>query len=1534
MSTSHDNNHPAGMAEGVAVIGMSGRFPGANDIETFWNNLREGRETISRFSDEELEQAGVDPAHINNPNYVPAKGMLAQADLFDAAFFGYTPREAELMDPQHRIFLECAWAALENAGYDATTYDGPIGVFAGCSKNSYLLSRVASGLSNMASLDLNIGNSPDFLSTRVSYKLNLKGPSLTVQTACSTSLVAVCLGYQSLLDYQCDMVLAGGASVTVPRVRGYPYMEGSIGSPDGHCRAFDALAAGTVGGEGVGVVVLKRLADALRDGDTIDAVIAGAAINNDGALKVGYTAPSVEGQAEVISMALGLADIDPDTIGYMEAHGTGTRLGDPIEIAALTRAFRVSTGRKQYCALGSVKTNVGHLDAAAGIAGFIKTVLSLKHCELVPSLHFSEPNPELHLDQTPFEVNVAFRPWPQGEVPRRAGVSSFGIGGTNAHIVLQEAPAIAEAGVARPLQMITLSARTSSALETATQNLADALEAIPQQQFGDAAYTMNVGRKRLTHRRLVIAADAKAAAGAMKTLDRKRVVDAVVEAVNRPVAFMFPGQGAQYCGMGAGLYRNEPEFRDTLDHVAQKLEEQLGLDLRELLYPDPEHAEQAAERLNQTQFTQPALFAVEYAMARLWMSWGIKPDTMIGHSIGEYVAACLAGVFNLDDALSLVSARGRLMQAAPRGSMLAVALPESAMSQHLPHDVSLAAVNEMGQCVVAGPSARIAELKSSLEERDITCHPLATSHAFHSAMMDEVLAPYAERLHGVVLQPPRIAFLSNLTGTWISDTQATDPGYWTRHLREAVRFAAGLEVLLENPQQVLIEVGPGAVLAGLAARSPQWNSSHVSVSTTGRARDADGEYESVLMGLGRLWLSGLNLNWHGFYQHEKRCRVPLPTYPFERTRFWMEAASPASREHTALAKAADIADWFYAPSWQRSVPPPSAGMVSKWLLLGEDSPLKNGLSARLETAGAEVIRIRAAAGFSRIGAHDFGIEPGTPGDYQLLFNALHSDDWWPERIVHLWGAESDAIDNKYPRLPSERELYSLACLANALAQPGSETAVDLAVLTFAAQEVLAHDPISPARAAVTGLARVIPQECERITCRVVDLDRSAAGGDGRALEKILHELVSPARDLMVAYRDGYRWLQCFTPFTAPPLDDNVLRQGGVYLITGGLGKIGLKIACELAERVHARLVLIGRSGVPDRSTWPDLLQSDDARTIRRIEGVMRIESAGGEVLVLAADVSDPGAVREAVAAAEQRFGEINAVVHAAGTTTGETLDAVRTLEREAFDAQLGSKLLGAWNLDAALVGRRLDFKLLMSSLSSVLGGLGLGAYAAANAALDALACVEAEGESPPWRAVDWDAWRFGEVADAGATQLARLAMTPEEGTDALLRALGTCGVARIAVSTADLGRRLAQSKVLRLEAEKQAPQTGSEGASYERPEMDQSFAEPENELQQRIAGVWQEFLGIGRVGVLDDFFALGGHSLLSLRIISRLNAELELELPVNVIFEHPTIAELAQHIESAALDVDEAKMAELLDLVEGLSDEELQTHLGNKDDDS
>ena len=878
----------------IAVVGMAGRFPGARNVDEFWRRLCDGDELVSFFSGEELSRRGVDRATLDDAHYVRAEAVLEDVELFDASFFGFTPREAKTLDPQHRVFLEESWTALENAGYDSETYRGRIGVFAGESLNTYFLHNLYPNqklLESLGASQVMIANDRDYLATQVSFRMNLTGPSLSIQTACSTSLVAVHLACQSLLNRECDMALAGGVSISVPQGLGGHYQEGGIISPDGHCRAFDAKARGTVKGSGAGVVVLKRLADAINDGDTIHAVIKASAINNDGAMKVGYTAPGVEGQASVIEEALALAAIEPETIGYVEAHGTGTALGDPVEIAALTQAFRTGTDANGFCAIGSVKTNIGHLDAAAGVAGLIKTILALKHGQIPPSLHFEEPNPNIDFANSPFFVNTELRTWREERMPRRAGVSSFGIGGTNAHVVLEEAPAAsASAAPSGSPQLLVLSARTQDAAAQASINVAAYLDQHPELDLADVAYTLSAGRRAFEHRVALVCRDRADAIATLRTRDRSRVSFGASQYQKRPVAFMFPGQGAQYVGMGRGLYEREPVFRAELDHCADLLRERLGIDLREIIYADDLPPSEAAARLADTRFAQPALFAVEYALAKLWMAWGVVPRAMIGHSIGEYVAACLAGVFSLEDALRLVAARGEIMQRLPRGAMLAVSLTRDDVEPLLSEQVSLAALNSPSLCVLSGTVDAIDQLERRLTGEGVICRRVHTSHAFHSAMMEPAVDEFAEIVRTVERRPPQIPYLSNVTGTWSTDAQAIDPSYWARHLREAVQFSAGIAELLNDPALVLLEVGPGETLGTLAAQQPG-ALDRVAVASLRAPKAERSEDEFLLKSAGRLWLAGVEIDWSGFYSTQPRRRVPLPPYPFERRHYWIDPPS-------------------------------------------------------------------------------------------------------------------------------------------------------------------------------------------------------------------------------------------------------------------------------------------------------------------------------------------------------------------------------------------------------------------------------------------------------------------------------------------------------------------------------------------------------------------------------------------------------------------------------------------------------------------
>ncbi|HEX3131502.1 MAG TPA: amino acid adenylation domain-containing protein, partial [Thermoanaerobaculia bacterium] len=877
----------------LAIVGLSCRFPGARDADELWRNLRDGVESIRRLSRENLAALGADPALLDDPAWVPAVAMPEDFDRFDARFFGLSAREAEVLDPQQRLFLEAAWTALEDAGCDPETTGERVGVFAGAGLSVYLVRHLVpqAEARSLDPLQAMIANMPDSLTARVSYKLGLRGPSFSVQSACSTSMVAVHQARLSLLAGECDVALAGGVSLPLSHLAGYRYQEGSIASPDGHCRAFDARARGTVFGGGAGVVVLKRLEDALADGDAIRAVLLGSAVNNDGSLKVGFTAPSVEGQEEVLREALAAAGVEPGSISYVEAHGTGTEVGDPIEVQALSR---VLGGRDQACALGSVKTNFGHLDTAAGVAGLIKTVLALQNRRIPPSLHYETPNPAIDFERSPVRVNRHLADW-RSEGPRRAGVSSFGIGGTNAHAVLEEAPPISPSSPARRgWHLLVLSARTPEALERATQNLADHFRRHPDLDpsgMEDVAWTLQAGRRAFRHRRAVVCRGPEDAAEALESLDPARVWTGDGDDGPRPVAFLLSGQGSQHPGMGRELYEAEPVFRREIDRCA----EWLDFDLRGALWGEGA----SDERLRRTEIAQPALFAFEYALARLWQDWGIAPDALLGHSVGEYVAACLAGVMTLEDALALVAARGRLMADVAPGEMLAVPLPEREVAALLAGfpDLSLAAVNEPSRCVIAGPAASIKALEGRLGEAGVSGRRLHTSRAFHSAMMEPVLDRFEAEVRKVRLSPPSLPFLSNVTGAWITAAEATDPAYWRRHLRQAVRFADGVAELVRAPRRTLLEVGPGTALATMAKRQAAGAEVLASSPHPGD-RDPSGT-RSLLAALGRLWIGGQPVDWRRVRGDERRLRVPLPTYPFERQRFWIEPLAVAPKTERA-----------------------------------------------------------------------------------------------------------------------------------------------------------------------------------------------------------------------------------------------------------------------------------------------------------------------------------------------------------------------------------------------------------------------------------------------------------------------------------------------------------------------------------------------------------------------------------------------------------------------------------------------------------
>ncbi|MCP4108253.1 MAG: SDR family NAD(P)-dependent oxidoreductase, partial [Desulfobacteraceae bacterium] len=1547
---------------GIAVIGMSGRFPGADNIDEFWQNIKNGKESVSFFSDEELIDSGVEPSLLNSPNYVKAKGVLSDIDLFDALFFGFNPREAEIMGVQHRIFLECAWKALEDAGCNPDNYNGLIGVYAGAGMNTYLINNLCQNIGKLTPSEIYqavISNDKDSLPTLASYKLNLKGPSIGIQTACSTSLVAVHMACQSLLNSECDMALAGGISVDVPHKTGYLYEQGMILSPDGHCRAFDANACGTVSGNGCGIVVLKRFEDALADRDCIYAVIRGSAVNNDGSMKVGFTAPSVDGQAGVIAEAIAVAGIDPDTITYIEAHGTGTIMGDPIEIAALTQVFHTEKAdKKKYCAIGSVKTNIGHLDTAAGVTGLIKTVLALKNKVIPPSLNFEKPNSKIDFANSPFHVNTNLSEWKTHGTPRRAGVSSFGIGGTNAHVVLEEFGNLKlETGnwKLEDQHLLVLSAKTGSALDAATDNLAEHLKQNPDLNLADAAYTLQVGRKAFNHRRIVVCRDIAEAEKNLRTLDPKRVFSKFNEQEKQHVVFMFPGQGSQYVNMGLGLYQNEPVFRRQIDLCSEILKPFLKTDLRCLLYPAGDETEDAAQKLKQTAVAQAAVFTVEYALAVLWMEWGIRPGAMIGHSIGEYAAACLANVFSMEDALWLVAERGQMMQQIPGGSMLAVSLPEKEISIILENsgkEVSLSAVNGPSLCVVSGRKEAVEILQVQLEKQDIQCRLLHTSHAFHSEMMEPVTEAFAEKISQVTLKPPQIPFISDVTGTWITQEQSTDPDYWIRHLRQTVRFADGLGRLLEEPDRILLEVGPGRTLSTFATGRPDRKPGQTVLTSMRHPKDSHSDAEFILTTLGRLWLAGVRPDWAGFYAHEKRQRVHLPTYPFERKRYWIEpgdrpqqvleiAEESQKIVNARISKKPDIADWFYVPSWKCSPLPPFSNSQFQssytWLLFIDECGLGDQLSERLEQAGQNVITVRSGSEFGRLSDKAFMLNRKEGDDYESLISELMSNPGKiPEKIVHLWSVTRNNPETSFDS-ESDSGFYSLLFLAQAISGQNSAVPFHITVVSDNIHQVTGEESLCPGKATALGPVKVIPQEYSNIRFKHIDvvIPESEAEKEKKVTIPLLTEMIAETTDTTIAFRGNSRWVQIFEPvrLEAENKTETIpLRERGVYLITGGLGGIGLILAEYLAKTVKARLVLTGRSSLPPREEWDQwtAVHGEQNDISRKLFKIRDIEDLGAKALPLSADAADEEQMRKVIVQAENIFGPINGVIHAAGNTRENAFLLIKETGKTICEGHFQPKAHGLLILEKILREKKPDFCLLMSSLSSVLGGLGFAAYSAANIFMDTFV-TSANSDTDKfrrWISVNWDGWNFGKEQELIGS-IKHLAVTPQEGTEAFRRILSVCPGRQVIVSSGDLQARFDQWIRLGDSPDTDPVKTEISYERHTRPGLETPYTPPENDTERIIADRWQTILGIDKIGIHDNFFELGGNSLVAVQLISWINETFWTELTLDTIFNTTTVAELAGSIESIhdSLEDDSEKIARKLEFVEGLSEDEVKIFL-------
>ena len=1358
----------------IAIVGMAMRVPGAQNPQEYWENVRDGVESVRHLSEEELLEAGESPEALRHPDYVRATGGLDNMSMFDGEFFGFSPKESAILDPQHRHFTECCWEALEDAAHPPEKFEGQIGLFGGCGMGSYFYFNICSNRELVDSVGhfllRHTGNDKDFLVTRVSYLLDLKGPSVNVQTACSTSLVATHLACQSLLSGESDMALAGGVTILQPHDRGYIYHEGEVLSPDGHCHAFDHRAQGTVLTSGAGVVVLRRLKDAIEDGDNIYAVIRGSAINNDGGSKVGYLAPSVDGQAAAMSEAYAVADINPETLDYIECHGTGTYMGDPIEVSALTQAFNQHTEKTGFCRLASVKTNIGHLDTAAGVAGLIKVAKSLENKQIAPTINFEAPNPVIEFESTPFVVNQELCDWPETDSPKRAAVNSLGVGGTNAHVIVEEAPAAQITTESnRGHQLLMLSARNNKALEGNSKKLAEYLRGNPDTPLADVAYTLDVGRRGFDRRRVLVVSNREEAIEFLESGNPRRLFNHGVTEATGSVAFMFSGAGTQYPRMAAGLYEAEPVFRKHLDRGINLLNEKTGYDFRKLFFAESDQLDAASAELEITERQLPAIFVLEIALAELWKSWNIHPEVMIGHSMGENTAACLAGVLSYEDTLDLMILRGVLMTRAPAGAMTSVALPPDELTPLLAGEIDLAIINTPNLCVASGAVEAVEALEQKLTERDVDFRRLQIPVAAHSRMFDPILAEFRQFLESVELQPPSIPFISNRTGKLITDEQATDPGYWVDHLRHTVFFADGIETLLSKPGRVLIELGPGQALASFAKQHPN-SRQQANVIPTMRHRDdemADSAF--FLASVGRCWASGLEIDFGKLREGETRKRVQLPTYAWSHQSYFIEPTvlETQGEDLANLTRIEKLADWGHVPVWERQgVTGALDGEPRSWLLFMDDAGVGRRLQKRLIARGDTVVCVERGDAYLKRDEHTYTIAPerGRAG-YDVLVQDLVASGKVPTHIAHLWlvtAEERFRPGSSFFHQNLQDGFYSLFFIAQALGDENVATPLQIDVVSNGMQGVDADDAVLyPEKATALGPVKVIPRELPGVTCRSIDVrlpvrpENTLAGlrssfknrGDSNAetLDSVADlletELLGEASGEDVAHRGRERLVRHYRAerLVKPGTEQTSgLRVGGTYLITGGLGGLGLTMAERLATELKAKLVLVGRTPMPEREEWDDWLRSrgGDDSVGRKIRKVQELERAGAEVLVLAGDVTNPDQMRDIFQAAGARFGVVHGVLHTAGVVKDELIQL--KLESNIADV-FGPKVHGTVVLDSLLEEAGIELLVLFSSTSSIAAPGGQIDYVAANAYLDAYATSKRKS-SVRTVAVNWGIW--------------------------------------------------------------------------------------------------------------------------------------------------------------------------------------------------
>jgi len=1518
----------------IAIIGMSCRFPGAKNISDFWDNLLKGKESVKQLTDQEILESGVESSYLDNSSYVKASPVLDGPGLFDAPFFGFTSSEALRLDPQHRILLTCAHEALENAGYDPGKFSGRIGVYTGSAMNTYLLNTRLFEKIHDEYIPTLIGNDKDFLSTRISYKLNLKGPSVNVQTACSTSLVAVHLACQSLLMEESDMMIAGAVSVKVPHYAGYVYDGGGIVSPDGHVRAFDAKANGTVFGSGAGIIVLKRLYDAVNDHDNILAVIKGSAINNDGFEKAAFTAPGIKSQADVVVEAISNSGITAEDISYIETHGSGTPVGDPIEIAALNRAFRKYTDKKNFCAIGSVKTNIGHLDAAAGIAGIIKTVLALQNRKIPASINYEEPNHEINFSETPFYVNSSLTEW-ESKNKRIAGVMSTGMGGTNAHIIIEEAPEIRKQSQTESPALILLSARDETAVEIQTSQLHNYLSDNTKLNLRDAAYTLQCGRKEFEIRKFLVAENRLQAIGLLKQNNSKKVFTGKIQSFSkRPVIFLLPGLGDHYVGMGYDLYCEVQVFKDEVDKCAEILRKYLDCDIRDILYPvnlckkvpdgsidlkkmlagrntnvdDPNSI-----KLNQTLYAQPALFTIEYALAKLWIHLEIVPDALAGHSMGEYVAACLSGVLSLDDALKLIAKRAELVSSLPPGRMLAVTLPEKEILPLLDEQLSISLINSPDLCVVAGAEESVNKFEKVLSRRNILYRRVQNAHAFHSKMMDPIFNNLVDEVKQVKLNSPQIPFISNVTGDWISESEAINPYYWAKHSTNTSRFSEALEKVWQVENCILLEAGPGNTLSVLAQQHPAKDKSCTQTAFPSMRPEYENQSDLnyLLKCIGKLWLNGVSIKWEKLYEEDNQPgRIPLPTYPFQEKNYWLKTKIPAGDIREKKDKLKEFENWFYIPGWERSDFRYSyentldANHKKLWLIFLDNNGLGLQLQEMLKNNNREVITIELNNSYRKDNTGNYSVDTRSQQHYEFLFNEIKSLNADSLNIIHLGcfsKQDNTGFDYNNDSI-QDHGFYSLTYISQALGKLNFSIPVQIGIITSHVHQVTGIEDLTPEKALILGPCGVIPKEFSNIQCFNIDLvfEESNPLNNKELILKLLSEFDKQNTPSLIAYRGKFRWIKKYNNIrlsnhkTWPAAErKSRIKKHGVYLITGGTGGIGLTLAKFLAEKYQAKLVLTQKSEIPEKSKWTEILENDrnNSALSQKLRKLREIENLGSDVIVFQAQISEAETMKKTIWEAENLFGRINGVIHCAGIVKAGMIRAKQTSDLKSV---LAPKVKGTLVLYDLMKDKNPDFFILCSSITSVITPFAEIDYSSANSFLDVFSQYLNKENKFFTISINWPGWKeTGQLinletqkgTELWKQEALRTAISSHDGLEAFKIGIAS-DYSQLIISPQPLESYLdypAQVKDLHYE--------NKEEYVASNPDTDSG-----NKNIEKLSIIWKDILGVKEVSEDDNFFELGGHSLLAIQLISAVRKSFKVDLTLEDVFNEITYINLERKV--------------------------------------